>query len=511
MADIITLLEEIESDNIQNQRKKYSSAIYQPSRLAVSSQNAIPPIDNYNPQTDNSFYNFTVNLPRAIIAAKSIQLLRCSIPQCSPSIPDNSLVFYYYRLPTQTDINGDSYFTELPNIYNLYVVRLLPSYYKQELISNPGLYGYNQTFYSYSQLQGQLNLATINDLAYNNQVTKTMPFISGDITFSITNNRFQFTGNNVNTPIAFPAWNSTYIYRTNTIVSYSGSNYICIGSDVLNVVPTNTTFWSPYVQTTNFYTYLAAGYEDPNVLTLQGTSYNVVWNPYHNYNTGDWTWYNGVQYSAKMPNMNRMPPFSLYWNVGSSSPIVAQGISGISQTYDFELLASIPPQPFIAPPDTNSTLNLILGFTWNGANFQLTSLITPTTYPAGSAAPLLFNRLRPIPVYASSGFGSYPQTTTGTYTADAYCNLVFSSLVSIYCDLVSASTLDSQRNNNLLSIIPLNCPNLGVTFYNNVIDTPLTKIVDEIGKIYVELRDDKNQPFYVSNNGIVTLEIKITY
>lgn len=512
-TDIINnLLDEIETDKLAEKQREYSSVIFQPSRLCVSSQNAIPPQDNYNPQTDNSFYNFTINLPRPINLAKSIQLLRCSIPQCSPNISDSSLVFYYYRIPTQTDVNGNTFYTELPNIYNLYMIRLLPSYYKQELISNPTQYGYNQTFNGYQQLLGQLNAACVNDLAYNNQVVKTMPFIPYDISFSIINNRFQFTGNNVNTATPINTFSNTNTYYKNNLVLYDSLAYICLVDGTFGVLPPVTAYWAVYTQTNNFYTYLAAGSQDPNVLTLQGNSYNVVWNPYHWYATGDVTFYNNYRYTALQPNQGQTPTNTTFWTKGSATAITAQGVSGQSQTYDFELLASIPSQPFLAPPLANRTLNTILGFTWNGLSLQLSQLITPTTYTSGSSAPLLFNRLRPVPIYASGSLlGDYPQTTTGTYTADAYCNLVYSSIVSVYCDLVSAATLDSQRNNNLLSIVPLNCPNLGVSFYNNTIDNPLTGLADQISKIYIELRSEDGNPFYISNNGIVTLELKIGY
>ena len=514
------LLQELEMDQALKKAEIYKSFVYQPERLSISSQNAtsITASDQNPSQNDNSYYNFNINLPRPLLNVKSLQLLRASIPQCSPSIQDTALVFYYYRIPTQLDINGDPYYTELPNINNLYCVRLLPSYYKQELIDTPSQYGFNQTFNSYEELLTQLNLATINDLAYNNQIIKTMPFISGDITFSLHNNKFQMTGNNVNTP-SFPDWNGTWYYKINDVVIYLGNRYISISDYNSGRNPiTQTAYWQPYTQTNNFNTYLAAGYQDPNVLTLQQYKYNTSWNPYSRYYQDQIVYYNGRQYQAKwnVPS-GVMPPEPRFWApLSSTDPITALGINGFSQTYDFELLAGIPGQPFLAPPLTNRTLNLIMGFTWNGLNYQLAQLITPTTYLAGSPAPLFFNRLRPIPVYASlggggGGLGAYPQTTTATYSADAYCNLVFSSIVSVYCSIVAAATLDTQRNNNLLAIIPMNCPNLGVTFYNNVINNELTKVNNDIYTLYIELRAEDGSPYLISNNGIISLDLKLTY
>ena len=491
-----------------------SATVNKPLTLTISSQNARTP-QLFTTQTDNSYSSFTVDLSqRAIIGAKSIQLTRAVIPQCNPSISDNALVFYYYRLTTQTDVNGDTFYSELPNIYNLYCIRLLPSYYKQELIATPSQYGFNQTFNSYKDLLVQLNLATLNDLAYNNQVVKTFPFIPGDITFSISNNKFQVTGNNINTVNPFPIYNATYIYQQNNLLTYNGVGYICKNNNVTggNTPDTNSNFQT-YTQTTNFYTYLFAGFQDPNVLTLQGFNYNLSWNPYHQYLSGDLTYYNGHQYTATKPSQGFAPPNATYWTVGSANAVLISGINGLSQTWDFELLASIPGQPYYPKNLVNRTLNLILGFSWNGINFTslLPQLITPSIYPLGSSAPILFNRLRPIPIYAQGTLQDYPQLTTGTYSADAFCNLVFSSIINIYTDIIGNVTLDSQKNTQLLSLIPMNAPNLGVLYYVSPLENPLELGHKDIYNITINLYAEDGLPYLISNNGICTFVFKLSY
>ena len=460
MPSVAEVLQEIEEEHALQKIQMYKNFVYQPEKLCISSQNAITAPTNFNVEVNNSFYNFTIELPRPLLNVKSLQLLRASIPQCSQSISDSACVFYYYRLVTQLDVDGNTYYRELPSLNNLYCVRLLPSYYKQELIQNPQLYGYNQTFNTYDEVLTQLNLACVNDLAYNNQVVKTFPFIPGDISFSIKNNRFQITGNNVGTATNYPYWDVDTQYNVNDIVIFGDNElFIAFNTPPVGVQPDDAEYWNPYISNGVYNTYLIAGYNDPNVLALQKT------------------------------------------------------INTLSQQYDFELLVSIPGQPYYSNV-VNRTLNLILGFTWNGLYFNIDQLVTPTVYPQGSSAPLLFNRLRPIPVYAeveSNGLGVYPQTTASTYTADGYCNLVFSSICSIYTSVVGSATLDTQRNTNLLAIVPMNCPNLGVSFYNNVIDNELTKVVSDIYSIYIELRAEDGTPYLISNNGIITLDLKITY
>jgi hypothetical protein len=97
------------------------------------------------------------------------------------------------------------------------------------------------------------------------------------------------------------------------------------------------------------------------------------------------------------------------------------------------------------------------------------------------------------------------------YTADGYCNLVYSSIISIYTTIVGTSTVDTQRNANLLAMIPMDVGNLGVAMVGNYIDNALTKIQGDIYSIYIELRDENGEPYYLTNNATTTLLIKLTY
>ena len=227
----------------------------------------------------------------------------------------------------------------------------------------------------------------------------------------------------------------------------------------------------------------------------------------------------------------------------------------------------VPGQPFNPAP--RRLLNTILGFTWNGvfstAILPAFNTISTTIIPEFQDtidAPVL-NRFRPVPFYqvrpawqanivyprlyvvvASNGLyysskrnnnlnhepSASPYwwaveatlrsvgdtlensaSTTGVYLADSFCNLVYSSLISIYTTIVGASSSDSARNTNLLAIVPLNCANLGVAFTNQFIDNPLTKISGDIFSIFIELRDEFDEPYYLSNNAVCSLMLKAKY
>ena len=57
----------------------------------------------------------------------------------------------------------------------------------------------------------------------------------------------------------------------------------------------------------------------------------------------------------------------------------------------------------------------------------------------------------------------------------------------------------------------MNCGQLGISFSDSYIDTGLTKINNDIYQINIELRNELDEPFYISNNGISTFLLKLTY
>jgi hypothetical protein len=204
------------------------------------------------------------------------------------------------------------------------------------------------------------------------------------------------------------------------------------------------------------------------------------------------------------------------------------GLNGLSEQCDFldntgELNVKpvfpegIPGQPFNPSPER--LLNSILGFTWNGV-FVPSSLSNLYADAIPGKFISLYNRLRPVPNYevttTTTLLGDPPNppptaTVTTTYTAEGYANLVYSSIVNIYTNIVSGSTLDTVRNTNLVATTSMNCGNLGIAFNANYIDTPLQRVAGDINELTIELRDEVGEPFYLTNNAIMTATFKVTY
>ena len=232
-----------------------------------------------------------------------------------------------------------------------------------------------------------------------------------------------------------------------------------------------------YTTQTVLHSYLSAGYEDPNLWLLGNPNYYPI-------------------------------------NAPSLLEFTTASCSGAG---DFPLLTGIKGQPY----KENRTLNLRLGFTWNGVLSQelfpinTSALVTDASRPASVLLTFL-NRLRPIPEYffiESSplrlrGVGPFANTE---YTADGYANLVNTNTVSLYADFTGASTYDSMTNTQLLACVPMNASNLGVTFYNTTLYCPLTKISDQIYEIEIRMLTDTGAPYVIPNSAIVSLELALTY
>ena len=184
---------------------------------------------------------------------------------------------------------------------------------------------------------------------------------------------------------------------------------------------------------------------------------------------------------------------------------------------DYNYIRSIKGQPY----QIYRTLNLRLGFTWNGVYQTSIFPLNITGLEQGtqnaSTLTVFLNRLRPVPGYYNTGsltapaVGQTSPTTTDIYTADSYADLVYTNTVSLYADFTGGSTYDSMTNTQLLACIPMNASNLGVTFYNTTLYCPLTKISDQIYEIEIRMLTDTGAPYIIPNSAIVSLELALTY
>jgi hypothetical protein len=297
LDDIVAEIEEEASRGRISGKKTVDSIVNQPSLLTISSANTI------STQNDNGsgFSSFTVNLPRPIVRVDSVQMLNSNIPQCTQNIPNTACVFWYYRLSEYSGL--------VPNPDNLFMVRLLPSYYNPEFINNSTTYGFNRTFVSYSDLATELALACQRDLTFDHIYYQndyfdpdvpefyTVPFLPNDISLTLNTrlNKFQMTGNNTTSPLVYVNYDVAVTYSINAYVKNNNKCYISLrNSNIGNPLPvipaTSTAFWKEV--------YLSAV-----------TDYDAT-TPYR---IGQYVSYSNVLYQAILDTLGNLPTNTTYW------------------------------------------------------------------------------------------------------------------------------------------------------------------------------------------------------
>jgi hypothetical protein len=232
-------------------------------------------------------------------------------------------------------------------------------------------------------------------------------------------------------------------------------------------------------------------YSDPadfvsqlNIAAASGGD-NVTYNPF--WVAGDVTFF----YNATTKQITFVGNTSskYYAPAGWNDPVVNAAIAG--QTIVMPSTANIAvtyPQPLVQ----GFTLNLRVGYAMSGTSFG------PQVTQVGL-----------VPQYADITHVAY---ATGTAVpVDSYPNLVYSQCVYLYSNIVAGVSLGSNGQHNLLAVVPSNAPQFGVIQYTALTVNMMSKLVDTIYEISVQMKDDANQPFVLPDNAQVNLELAMVY
>lgn len=394
LAEVVKDIEEEQALGRVSAVQVFRSMINQPALVSLSSANA------NRGNSDDGFSEFTVNLPRPILKAQTLQLLDATIPLPTANIPDTACAFWYYRLSAYSGVE--------PNTDNLNFVRLLPSYYNTEFISNAASYGSNQTFNNYSNVATQLALSCSNDLAVNNQFIVSqcsvgaiaaianeykINYIPNDIslTYNGSINKFQMTGQNAYLPFATNAWASSNTYALNAVVYYSNAatypniaTYQSLQASNSNQNPvTQTTWWkrvyTDIVQTWDSNTqyrqgqltyFNLYGYNNiykalaDNHLNGPGAGFIQVWDVTFTYQRNDVVSYSGGTYVCGIPNTAIVPTSLIGVN------------NGYWYTYEYSAAVTYPLGLNMYHTPTNATYQSVIAGNLNNTPSVLSSAWT---------------------------------------------------------------------------------------------------------------------------------------
>ena len=378
---------------------------------------------------------------------------------------------------------------------------------------------------------GTWSIATTNGILIPPGVSSTATIKAGSTTFTCTSTTGLYAGFPVTISGATSSsYNGTFTVQSVTPTSFTISDFLggnssgatwstpCVSSRYLYMIRLQPSWWPPELIGTQYaYNRTFTSYQDlvtelnkacaADPLTGAGTSYvepNGAFKYYQNsisfsYNST----YNKIMMIGASTAYYYLP--AGYSDMNISSPFNPAAADYLLEADTTEVLGAIAIGGLAGagqPYTPYRTLNMRLGWTWNG---------NPTSIPNYK------NQFRPVPYYTfpySGGGATVPisgLTTTFSNIAPSYANLVNTGCVYVYLDLVGGSSQDSAGNGGLFATIPLNTPNNGVGFFDKVLSHKLTKIPSQIQEMRFTLKDEQGNPFLLPNSAVVNLEIGLEY
>ena len=346
------------------------------------------------------------------------------------------------------------------------------------------------------------------------------------------------------TTAIYQPWNTNTTYSAGTVVFYTGTDgytyfYTSVGSGNIGNIPSGTSaFWtqgSRSASTSPNWFEIRSGYVAYNRLlpstvppdvypagaTNATTAKNTTFPDYPTFvaalNATNQTTYScqipgdiSFVYNQTLNKIQWVPLNQMAWVNGVFNNGYYYLYTGWNDP-NYQTLAALS----TLNQKYKYTLNLRSGFTWNG-QFSL-----PADPWNGITGNILF--ATQIANYFTPFAGSNQQGGGTAYsiiasnpakdrvTANSYADLVYTQSIRVYCDITQGSTQDSGGNAGLLSIIPMAATTLGVTFYQNNFNNPLTKIPEQLQSILIIMKTDSGDDYVLPSSASVSLELGIQY
>lgn len=487
---------------------QFKSYIFQAERVSINSQDSIQ--DPLIPTTLNRFSQFIVQLPKPCLNVKSLQLLRATIPNPVQNIPDSEATFWYYRLPNIT--GGTSFggvtpqpFTTDGILYNdIGFGIILPLGILDWYGTVFNLVAPFQPLYSYNV--GQANTGVLTTLYTYGTTTPTGYQIQyANLPQNNIPEETSFRKQFLHPVRLLPSWTPPELYGTQYGYNRTFTDYSDLVTEINKATVQDYEFSSsPFVPKSPSFTNVHPSYLPNDILFNYNATYNKI------QMTGLQAYIDSNGNPTPNPvDPNGNPNLFQYWYIPagnedinlfdlSGSSILIENYAGFARQLKIDT-KNIFVQGLLRqgqPYFPYRTLNLRLGFTYSGLIADYNTFVE-TAYllrpPEGiTVAPAM-------------------NDTTATLTFNSYPDLVYTANVYVYTNVVAGSTQDTNNNTGLLAVIPMNTPNLGVGFYSSVINTPLTKIANEIYQLRFTMLTDTGEPFFLPNSAIVNLEIQMNY
>lgn len=331
------------------------------------------------------------------------------------------------------------------------------------------------------------------------------------------------------------AWSVGTTYIQGDVVSYGGSNYVSLINTNLAIIPSaNPTAWyncSAIMSSPNYYDLNTAHLGACLFLQAVGTEYPPEILPLgqdNNFNRTFTTYadlVSGLQSISASITNNFFGGFTIaYFGQGQGNisfvynPTLNKiqmvpSAADITAGYFFLPAGCLDPNVIAGQQILNqslvngqaNTLNMRTGFTWNGIFPDPATLENPFVNTQLKSAIYWYIRPSDLNYIGGDAFSQ------NIITANSYGDLVYTSVVKVYCDVTFGSTQDSLGQGGLLSIIPTNTATMGVGYYQSSFDRPLTKIPEILPEITISMFTDNGSPYCLPLSADVTIELAIEY
>lgn len=489
MSDFENKMSELFPDEIVKVNE-YHSFVNQPERIQISSQQDI---NDYDPNKLTTYFNFRVPLPRPAINVKSIQLARASIPNAVASLPDAETTFWFYTLPWEGTgtIRDDNAGVPGDVVYNFFRDGTL-----QTPVGGPAI---GKVFFDGSGIAADeivgLVLIGTDYYTFDAITATTEPFVAvpcqnGGVTqFWLT-----FTQKFVGLP------RPGYLRYIRLLPSWSPPDLL--DSFFEDDLPINRIY-----SDTGAFTAVEDLVNDLNI----ACQFDPLLDISSNEIPGKFKFVQNLiefkydtRYRKIIMTGSPAPPASIeffympaplddpQWYAAANELQQRDSEATAQENYIFNEFGV---NSLVQPYTKFRNLNTRLGFVY-------------PIFPNNQAD--YDNMIRPRPANLNdTNYGAIYNLYD--HLAPAYPDLVNTACVLLYTDIAGGSTLDTVANRNFLASIPMNTPNLGIGFHSSPLNNPLTKIPNQINEIYVEMRSDNGEPFYLPNNAIVSCEFILTY
>ena len=450
--------------------RDFKSFLFQPERLGLSSaegaKNITPAVfeeignileinSNSGHAPAETFDGFRISFRRALVNVKSLQLLSAIIPTPVDSFPSNELCFFYYTLRKLED--------------SIFTWEQGTSYEPGDIVEYDG--------FDYLCLRPDPGDEPPNE---------TDNF-TGDIQY----------GNDLSRPNYFDI--NPYRIQVVALCPTAGPFPEFFNDPLDNDEPVGKIFNNAIIDYETLVDQLNACTSIP--ITCSGGSpitfiYNSILRKIQVYYD--------VEDEFLLPCGYLDPNIDLAWELGQQN-IIWQGWK------IFQIVKNNP--SLLYTPGSGLTLNRRLGFTWNGSIQAWDSpAIDYAPYETQQFPDSLYYYLRPSDPIYTTNYDPSLAFKENYLTANTYPNLCHTGSVRVMCDAILGSTLEGgNQTSGLLSVVPVNTNELGVNFYQNNFDNPLTKIPRIITELGFRLVTDKGQPFILPSSADVILELAVDY